>query len=263
MPSGPYPLPAIGSGHFQRGQVVRFRAGKEVISVSIRDVSEFFPTVNPASQPFLLVDMKTYSEHIDRLFQAKLDPPREVWVAPEPDVDRQQVIFSLKEEVPGFVSVRDRNAFAEVAGRNPLAGGGWNGLTALAISAITMAVLLTLAIHGVVAVRTGRVDLTVARALGFSKVQIFLSLALERALVAALGIGVGSAIGVWLGIWVLGFLDITPGGQPVLPPMIIDVQGWLVVLVLACLAAATLVSVVLAALWANKLRLPEVLRSGE
>lgn len=263
LPSGPYPLPAIGSGQFQSGQVVRFRTGKQVVSVSIRDVSEFFPTVSPSSRPFLLVDQETYREHINRMFQTELELPREVWVSPEQDVDRQRVIFSLKDEVPGFVSVRDRTASTEVAGRNPLAGGGWNGLTALAISAITMAVLLTLGIHGVVAVRTGRVDLTVARALGFSKIQVFLSLALERAMVAALGIGVGSGIGVWLGIWVLGFLDITPGGQPVIPPMIIDVQGWLVGLVLACLAAATLASVALAALWANKLRLPEVLRTGE
>ena len=264
LPAGPFPLPAIGSGQFRTGQVVRFKAGEQVVSVSIRDVTNYFPTVTPTSRPFLLVAEEDYSQFVERLFQGGLDHPRELWVSPEPGADRQQVISSLIEHVPGFfVQVQDRNALVELAERNPLAGGGWNGLTILALSAITVAVVLTLAIHGLVAVRTGRVDLTVARALGFSNFQLFLALALERVLVAALGIGIGSAIGIWLGRWVLGFLGITSRGGSVIPPMIIDVQGWLVGLVLACLVAATTLSLVLAALWARRLKVAEVLRTAE
>ena len=173
------------------------------------------------------------------------------------------MILDITKIVPGFVSVRDRDLLVNIAGRNPLAGGGWDGLTILALSAITVAVVLSLAIHGVVAVRTGRVDLTVARAMGFSRTQIFLSLAVERGLVTALGIGSGAAIGVWLGRWVLGFLDITARGRPVIPPMIIDVQGWLVALVLASLLAATVLSLVLTLSWVQRLKAPEVLRAGE
>ena len=162
----------------------------------------------------------------------------------------------------GFVSIRDRTAMVEVARRNPLAGGGWNGLTILAVSAIAVAVVLTLAAHGTVAVRSSQVHLTVARALGFSGFQIFLSLALERLLVAALGIGAGSVIGVWLGRWVLGFLDITPRGNLVIPPMVVNFELWLIGLVLAVLAAATVGSIILTEFWARKLRVPEVLRLG-
>ena len=90
--------------------------------------------------------------------------------------------------------------------------GGWNGLTLLGMAAITVAVLLTLALHGVAEVRTGRVDLTVAQTLGFSRLQLTASLALERVVVAVLGIGVGAGVGLWMGRWVLGFLDITPRG---------------------------------------------------
>ena len=263
LPPGLYPLPAIGSGVFQTGQVVRIKTGKSVVSVSIRDVTDYFPTVNPTSRPFLLVADEDYRQVVERLFQGRLDPPGEMWVSPAQGADRQQVISSLTEQVPGYVSVRDRKDIVELAERNPLAGGGWNGLTILALSAITMAVVLTLAIHGVVAVRTGRVDLTVARALGFSNFQVMLTLALERVLVAALGIGIGSAIGIWLGRWVLGLLDITSRGQSVIPPMVIDVQDWLVGLVLGCLGAATMLSLVLAALWARRLEVPEVLRTAE
>ena len=263
LPPGPYPLPAIGSDVFRAGQVIRFRAGEHLVPVAIRDITEYFPTMVPPSKPFLLVAEEDYRQLVERLFQGRLDPPAQMWVSPAPGTDRQQVISLLTEQVSGFVSVKDRKAIVELAERDPLAGGGWNGLTILALSTITVAVVLTLAIHGLVAVRTGRVDLTVARALGFSNMQVMLAMALERVLVAALGIGIGAAIGIFLGRWVLGFLDITTRGQTVIPPMVIDVQIWLVGLVLGCLAAATILSLILAALWARRLKVPEVLRAAE
>ena len=263
LPPGPYPLPAIGSDVFRPGQVIRFRAGEHLVPVAIRDITEYFPTMISSSRPYLLVAEDDYRQLSERLFQGRLDPPAQMWVSPTPGADRQQTISSLIEKVSGFVSVQDRKAIVELAERDPLAGGGWNGLTILALSAITVAVVLTLAIHGVVAVRTGRVDLTVARALGFSNFQLMLALALERVLVAVLGIGIGTAIGIFLGRWVLGFLDITARGQSVIPPMVIDAQDWLLGAVLACLGAATILSLLLAALWASRLKVPEVLRAAE
>lgn len=263
LPAGPFPLPAIGSRHFRPGQVVLFKQAEQIVAVSIRDVTAYFPTLTSRSRPFLLLADEDYRQYVGRLFQGRLDPPQELWISSAPGADRPEVLASLRQLLPKFAVVMDRDALVELAERNPLAGGGWNGLTILALAAITVAVVLTLAIHGVVAVRTSRVDLTVARALGFSNFQLFLLLALERVLVAAIGIGIGSAIGIWLGRWVLGFLDITSRGQSVIPPMVIDVQSWLVGLVLACLAGATLLSLILAALWARRLKVPEILRTGE
>jgi len=267
VPPGPYPLPAVTSAVFRPGQVIRFRDGKQVIPVAVQNVTNFFPTLNPSDRPFVLVSRQAYSQLLRRLPQSTVDLPQELWVSldkglGDQSLDREQVILSLRDRVRGFVTIQERDRLVEVAGRNPLAGGGWNGLTILALSAITVAVVLTLAIHGIVAVHTGRVDLTVARAIGFSNVQLFLSLALERALVAALGIGAGAGIGLWLGRWVLGFLDITSGGQPVIPPMNINLQGWLVALVLASLVGATVFSLLLTALWVRRLKAPEVLRNG-
>ena len=263
LPAGTYPLPAIGSGVFNTGQVIRFKAGSQILAVSIRDVTDFFPTLNPSQQPFLLVAGETYLQHFKRLFRGTLEQPQEMWLTPDPSQNRQEVISSLVEHVPGVFSLQDRNALVKLADRNPLGGGCWNGLTILALGAITVAVVLTLAIHGMVAVRTGRVDLTVARALGFTNRQLLLSLALERVLVVSLGIGAGTAIGIWLGRWVLGFLDITAAGKTVIPPMQIGFQGWLVALVLACLAAAAAVALGLVALWARRLKVPEVLRTAQ
>lgn len=262
LPAGDHILPAVGSQEFQPGQVARFSDSRHVVPVVIHNVSRYFPTARTSS-PFLLVDREDYVEYVDRLPQGTLEHPRQLWLSPTEGWDRQDVISSVIDAVPGFSWVRDRDQSVSMADRNPLAGGGWNGLTILAVSAIIVAVLLTLTIHGVVAVYTGRVDLTVVQALGFSRAQMVFSLTLERLVVAALGIGIGSAMGVWLGRWVLGYLDITVTGQQVVPPMIVDLKGWLVALVLASLIAATILSLMLAVYWARRLHIPQVLRAAE
>lgn len=262
LPAGHHILPAVGSLHFQPGQVVRLRDSKHVVPVVIRNVSRFFPTAS-TSAPFLLVNRDDYVEYVNRLPQGTLEQPRQLWASPKEGWDRRDVISSINDVIPGFSWVRDRDRAVSLAGRNPLAGGGWNGLTILSASAIIVAVLLSLAIHSVVSVHTGRVDLSVVRALGFSRVQMILSLTLDRALVAVIGIGIGSAIGLWLGQWVLGYLDITATGQRVIPPMIIDMKVWLVALILASLIAATLFSLFLAVYRVGRLHVPQVLREAE
>ena len=263
LPPSPYPLPAIGSRSFHTGQLLLIRDDKQVLPVVIRDVVDFFPTLDPESKPFILVDREDYQQLLHHLPQGNFNPPQELWLSISQGADREAVKLALRDRLSGFLSIRDRTATVDVARRNPLAGGGWNGLTILAISAIVVAVVLTLAVHGTVTVHTDRVDLTVARMLGFSSSQIFLSLALERLLVAALGIGAGSVIGFWLGRWVLGFLDITPRGNLVIPPMVVNFDLWLIGLVPASLAAGTIGSIVLTDFWVRKLKVPEVLRLGQ
>ncbi len=245
------------------GQALRVRARRQVVPLVVMDTTAYFPTLNPSSRPFLLVAWEDYREYLHRSPLGSLDPPLEVWVSPGDGADRDQVVLGLAERLPGFVSVQDRDALVEVARRDPLAGGGWNGLTILGLSAVTMAVVLTLAMHAAVAIHTSRVDLTVVRALGFSRAQIFLSLSLERLLVAALGLGAGGAIGFWLAGWVLGFLDVTSSGRPVIPPMAVSVQGWLAALVFAGLLAASLLSLLFATFRARRLKVPDILRTGE
>ena len=169
----------------------------------------------------------------------------------------------MSQNLSPFASIQDRDARVETAERNPLAGGGWSGLTIFSMSAIIVAVALALGIYAAVSVRSGRIDLTVARILGLSRGQILMALVMERVIVAVLGIAAGSAIGVWLGWWVLGFLDTTPGGKTVIPPMIVTVHEWLMVLVFMGLLAALSLAIFFAALSVSRMRAADVLREGE
>lgn len=262
IPPLPFPLPAIGSPGFPIGQVVRVRVGKRLFPVKIRGNAKFFPTLDPPPNPFLILSLDGYRRYAGRASQGPVKSPEEFWVSLENSSNRDQVLTDLRQRFSGSVRIQDRDAQVDIARRNPLAGGGWNGLTILSMAAITVAVLLTLVIDAAVAVQTGRVDLAVAQSLGFSKTQLFQSLALERVLMAAVGLASGGAAGIWLSRWVLEFLDITPTGRPAVPPMILTIHEWLLASVLAGLVAASLLGVLVAAESARRLRVADILRTG-
>ena len=263
IPSDPLPLPAIGGPNFSEGQIVRVRAGRILVPVEVRGTTDYFPTLNAADRPFLIISLEPYKRYARTSALERVGDPEEFWASLQDNADRDQAMASLQEAVGGFVIIRDRDRAVDTAQRNPLAGGGWNGLTILSMTAITVAVLLTMVIHSLVSIHTGRMDLAVARTLGFSRLQLLLSMALERGLTAIIGLVVGSVVGIWLSRWVLGFLDIDPRGRPVIPPMVLEVQEWLVAGVLGGLVIASLLGLAVAMVFIKRLKVPDVLRAGE
>jgi hypothetical protein len=238
------------------------KMGQLAVPLQIVGVLTHFPTLIPDRKPFFLTDLTDVTEYARRLPLSKLEDPAEMWLAVDPDADREQVLAAVKELVPGLVSVRDSAAIASLAERNPLAGGGWNGLTIFSMVAIGIAVLLTLTVHALVSIRMGRMDLAVAGVLGFSRRQFFLALATERLIIAVLAISAGAAMGYWPGLEVLELVDLTPQGKDPVPPLMPSVQGWLMAGVLAGLLAASVLSVAFAVVAARRLNTAEVLRGG-
>lgn len=262
LPPGPFPLPAIGGPDFVRGQHIRLKLGYLAVPIQFVGITSHFPTLKPDRKPFAIVDLADYREYVRRLPFSTLDEPAEMWLALDPEADREQVIADIPSVIPGLVSVRDAEVVAGLAERNPLAGGGWNGLTIFSMVAIGIAVLLTLTVHALVSVKTGRMDLAVVRVLGFSRRQFLLSLATERLIIAAVAIAAGAAMGYWPGLQVLELVDLTPQGNAPVPPLLPSVQGWLMTGVLAGLMAGVALSVGFAVVAARRLNTSEVLRGG-
>ncbi|MCI0902726.1 MAG: hypothetical protein J4N75_04425 [Chloroflexi bacterium] len=262
LPPGPFPLPAIGGPGFQVGQQVRVKLGSLAVPVQFVGVVSHFPTLRPDRRPFFLLDLSDFREYARRLPVSVIGRPAEMWLALDAAADREQVIEDIADMIPGLVSVRDAEAVASLAGRNPLAGGGWDGLTIFSMVAIGIAVLLTLTVHALVSVRMGRMDLAVVRVLGFSHRQFFLSLATERLIIAVLAIAAGAAMGYWPGLEVLELVDLTPQGNDPVPPLLPSVRGWLMAGVLTGMVAASALSVAFAVVAARRLNTAEVLRGG-
>ena len=122
--------------------------------------------------------------------------------------------------------------------------------------------LLTLTVHALVSVKTGRMDLSVIRVLGFSRSQFFMSLATERLIIAVAAIAAGAFMGYWPGLQILELVDLTPQGNAPVPPMVPSVNVGLMVGVLAGLLAGAALSVGFAVVAARRLNTSEVLRGG-
>ena len=262
LPPGPFPLPAIGGPGYQVGQEVRVEWGNLAVPVQFVGITSHFPTVRPERKPFFLIDLTNFQDYARRLPMGIVEKPEEMWLAVSEEADREQVIAQIVEAIQRPVVIKDAESVVALAERNPLAGGGWNGLTIFSMVAIGIAVFLTLTVHAVVSIQMGRTDLAVARALGFSRRQFFLSLATERTIIAALAILAGAAMGYWPGLEILGLMDLTPQGDAPVPPMVPLVQFWLMSGVIAGLVAAAAFSVGLAVVVERRLNTAEVLRGG-
>lgn len=261
IPPGDFPLAAVGSSGLPVGQTLRLNMGRQLVPVVVEESVTYFPTMHQRNIPFMLVSLKSLEDYTSRIPRGNASPPREYWIALEQGVDIQESIRAVREATSISASIRDRSALLERYQRDPLSGGGWNGLTLLGLGTLTLVVTLALATHAIVAVNGAKVELTVTRALGFSRRQLVSLLVLERVLVAGIGLAAGAILGYYLGRWTLGYMGLTPSGLPIVPPMVFTVQAWLVALVIVNLVAAAALAAVVAAITVGRLRVSDILRS--
>ena len=258
------PIPAIGGGGLGLDDRLWIKHGQSAIPIQITGITELFPTITKRNWPFVILDLSAFESYTKFLPPAgPVDGPSQIWLSLDPSYDRNAVISTIESELPALTTAIDRTAVAERASRNPLAGGGWDGLTGLGIGAVGIAVAIASLLHGAASARAARVDTAVARALGLSARQLFLTLLAERWLMAGAAILAGAAIGYWPGLQLIQMLEITPGSSAPLPPVIPQVHDLLLALVLAGLTAAVMGSTLYSAVLARRERPAEVLRSGD
>ena len=276
------PIPAIGGGGLPRltgvteGGHLWIKHAQAAIPIRIVGETALFPTTTKPDQPFVILDIDSFLSY--RRFLPSVGPvdaPSQIWLAVDSrsglenggnDGGRDEVVSQIEDAVPPLTRVIDRDVLASRAALNPLAGGGWDGLTGLSIAAVGIAVGIASLLYGAAAARATRVDNAVARALGLSSWQLFLTLLAERWLMAGAAIVAGAAIGYWPGLMLIQRLEITPGsgqaqGLPLLPPMIPQVNELLLGLVLAGLLLAVMGSALYSAVLARRDRPAEVLRT--
>ena len=257
------PLPAIGGAGLRQGQFLRIEHGRASIPVEVVGESNLFPTVTSFWRPFLLLDINSYLSYLQFLPPGNAQTsPQEIWLALDPAYDRKSVTAEVTDQLPPLASLTDRQEAANNASRNPLAGGGWNGLTGLSMTGIGLVVITALLLHSGASARAGSVDTAVARALGMSKGQLFLSLGAEKWLMGGVSIVVGAAIGYWPGLALVRLLDPTSQGSGPVPPMIPEVHDALLFSVLIGLTAALTVSALFATFLVQRARPVDVLRQG-
>ena len=263
IPPVSLPLPAIGGNGLNTGQTLRIKHGQASVPVKIEGTTELFPTVTNFQRPFLLLDIDSYLTYLKFLPPSGLDSsPQEIWLSLDNPLDIGDGPPDIASELPALTRLQDRDHAAEVASHNPLAGGGWNGLTALSMGCIALAVVTAMLFHAAASVRAARMDTAVARALGLSTSQLYMVQATENWLIGGAALAAGAAIGYWPGRELVRMLDLSPGGASGIPPMIPEVHALILAAVLAGLTATVMASAILGATLARRGGIANALREG-
>jgi hypothetical protein len=262
------PLTAIASRTFLKavgasvGDWITIRIPGQFIPVSIEGVVDYFPTLNPAQKPFLILNY-------DRLAATGLASnnrlyPNEVWLGLTSDPQlRSAAIQELKG--PGFRADQffDRQDMLAVQKADPLVAAGWGGILLIAFVGVVLVSGLGFVVYAYLAAKGRHLEFAVLRTLGFSWRQIIYLVCFEQVLVIGLGMGIGTLLGNRLSRIMMPFLQVTEKGETVVPPFVLVTDWRTIGIAYAILTAAFVVTISLVVLFFSRVALHRALRMGD
>ena len=261
--SHPMLIPAIGGPGLHAGQEVIGRVGGDIVGFQVKEVADYFPTVYPTFGRSLVVDLAYMNSYLSLLPLARPHEPTEFWLGLDDDIGRDQVIADLEEVYASPSVIRNREQRVQQAVSNPLVGSAWSGLSLLASVALGGAAVIGFAMYAGSTVERAKQEFSVLHALGLPRRRLAIPLVLEVVLVTVMGIGVGTVVGLMTGAWMADFLNVTPVGNLVVPPLEPALNGKLVTLAWAQVVLAAMAATLLVLVLSARLRVHEVLRTDK
>jgi predicted lysophospholipase L1 biosynthesis ABC-type transport system permease subunit len=236
----------------------------QTVPVHIVEQVEFFPTLDPYDEDFLVVNLHRLQERGNLLSPGSEFLPNEMWLAAG---DTQAAAAQLGETFQGLpISLRkplDRQELLATAQVDPFIMGGWTGWLLLAFvttSVVSAAGFVTYAVFGLER-RQGSV--AVLESLGMSSRQVLGAVAVEFLFLLVAGGLLGALMGSWLGSLLLPFLDITGSGEAAVPPLVVARTWGAVSLVYLGIAGVFGLLLAFVLRWFSRLALQRVLKLEE
>jgi len=240
------PLPAIASQRFldrtgaRIGSEVEIAFGTLLMPVTIRGVTDLFPTMDDTSQGFLILNQEHLYYFQGLTNQTFARSPTEAWFQlPRDPASRAAAKAELEKRfnIPTGQVVDVQDVLARVKS-DPVVRAGGTGVLLLAVVASFAVLALGFGLSLYTGGQARTVEVAVMRAMGFSRPQIFSMVALEYLVVALVGLVVGTIAGLRISATMLSFLNVTEDGGRVVPPFDLATQWDTVGIAFAVMAAA-------------------------
>ena len=246
------------------GEVINISVSTFALPVRIVAVAEYFPTLDPRKQPFMVLDLANLNLAADRHSRRPGAGPNEVWASA---VDTEGAEALLSDGLDGLGLQVEKTFVAEEEIRRrveqPLANASWGGLLALMFLALVLASASGVILFSYVDTGERRTEFALLRTLGSSAGQLNGMVWFNLLLMVACGVALGTWAGQQIGTTLLPVLEVSEGGVRVTPPMALE-TNW-VTLAVAYLALALVAAgnVAWLAWFTARLNLQQVLRAGE
>ena len=223
---GGSPVPAVVSSTFldasgaNIGNQMIVNIMGHFVPILIRDSVEYFPTLDPGGNGFILTDLNTLLDHVNMVSPAVLASANEMLIdeAPGAGLAVREVAASLGGS-PG--SVHDKASRLEAVRLDPLITGGWRAMVVLSLGIIVVIGGLGYLTYLLAFADRSRSEMAFLQAMGLSRRQMTGLLAMEHIVVVLIGLGLGSWAGLEMSRRLVSAVAVTEDGDPVLPPLIL------------------------------------------
>ena len=271
------PLPAIVSPGIldatgaEVGDRISLGMSTFALPLVITGVAEFFPTVDPRSQPFVIADLGEFVDYANRHSRRIFGGASEVWldrnILPG-DLDTALAAAGDATEQISQLGVTSGQIFvaeeeAALRGQQPLANAGWGGLLVIMFLALALASATGIALYCWLDTRERQTEFALLRTLGSSRGQLNAVVWFNLAVVVIAGVAVGTWAGAQIGAALLPVLEVAEGGVRATPPLTFETDWRMLALAYAVLGVVSVVTVIWLAFVTNRLEVQRVLRAGE
>ena len=241
------------------------------LPVQINGVTDFFPTIDPREQPFIVADLGEFVDYSNRHSRRIFGGAGELWIdrdIPAGDLDGAMVEAAAADELiqgmginSGHVIVAEEEI--ELRGQQPLANAGWGGLLVIMFLALALASASGIALFCWLDTRERQTEFALLRTLGSSRGQLNAVVWFNLAIVVVAGVAVGTWAGAQIGAALLPVLEVAEGGVRATPPLTFETDWRMLALAYAVLAIVSVVTVIWLAYVTGRLEVQRVLRAGE
>ena len=232
----------LAANGYRVGDAIVVQLENRILPAVVRDVVDYFPTLNPAGGGFVLADLDTLLRHLNMLGPTSRATPNELFIAEAAGAGSavRDVVLGLSASAQG---VHDRELLMESIRLNPLITAGWRAMAVLAVGIIVFTAGLGYVTYLLSFAERSRSEMGFLRSLGLDRRQIMGLLSFEHLVIVIVGLGLGSWAGFQMSNIMVSSVAVTETGRRVIPPFILTTD-WSVLLPIF----AALVVIFLAAL---------------
>lgn len=251
------------------GDTLTLSVSNFALPVRVAAVADYFPTLDPREQPFIVLDQAAFAGYANRHGRRPAGGPDEVWAALSDGADADDAvalsILTAALADRGLEVEETRQAALEIRRRvaRPLANASWGGLLALMFLALTLASASGVALFSYVDTGERRTEFALLRTMGSSARQLNGMVWFNLLVIVVCGVGLGTWVGQQIGAALLPVLEVAEGGMRVTPPMALQTNALTLLTAYLALAAVAVGNGVWLAWFTARLEVQQVLRAGE
>ena len=198
------------------------------------DAVDYFPTMDPAGNGFLISDLDSFLRHLNILTPIGSIRPNELILKEAPGAGEEAYLYGLALARSPHL-VHDRTRLLEEIRLDPLITAGWRAMVLVTFAVIVFVSALGYITYLISFAGQSRAETGFLQALGLRRSQMTRLLSSEHLVVVAMGLVLGTIAGFAMSNIMVSALAVTEDGLPVVPPFILTTNWEFMVPIYAAL----------------------------